>query len=360
MLVGALGAELLPALLGPTLLGLGTSTVGGALGGALAGGLLNEDDPLMGAALGGLSGGFAGPGLGELGGSLIGGIDDLLTGVGTVATGAPTSILPAAGVGSGIDAAMAAGTAGGTGGAAALAAPAAAAGTPSATGAFDAGFGSIGAAGGPSSGIDAAFATPAADLGSVGDAALGSGTALAGGGAGSAAATAGDLAGTAADTAKEGFGLKDLALPLAAAGLTMAGGQGGELPGEAALREQAKSLQAQSTQLRSGQLSPAIQSGLRSASEAAKASMRSMFASKGMSGSSSEVAALADIDQTATFQGAQLAQRMIETGINEAQLSTRLYAALMQQALERDQQLGSAIGSFATALAGGNPFAKAA
>lgn len=129
---------------------------------------------------------------------------------------------------------------------------------------------------------------------------------------------------------------------------------------EEALTAQAKSMSAQSELLRSGVLPPGIQSGLNTAAEKAKAAMRSMFASKGMSGSSSEIATLASIDQTSAEQGAQIAMKLIDSGINEAGLSNQLYQALMRQSLARDASLGAAIGRFSTALAGGNPLAKAA
>jgi hypothetical protein len=345
-------------LFGPTILGLGAETIGGALGGALAGGLMNEDDPLMGAALGGLSGGVGGP-------SLAGGLESALgaTGITTGPTLGADAVAEAAG------AAGSAGTAAGSAlSAASTAAPGAAsldaalAGAPDLGGALAAGtdvtstgLGSVGGTGSIPSPVEQ---PDFLDRLFSGDMFGGGGGTVDLAGPGAAGTAAGKTVGTAAPTG--GFGLKDLATPLAAVGLSMAGSQPSSIPGEDALRAQANSLQAQSNQLRSGQLPPSVQAGLRSASEAAKASLRSMFASKGMSGSSSEIAALADVDQTTAFQGGQLAQRMIETGINEAQLSTQLYTVLMQQALERDQQLGNAIGSFATALAGGNPLARAA
>jgi len=79
-----------------------------------------------------------------------------------------------------------------------------------------------------------------------------------------------------------------------------------------------------------------------------------------MSGSSSEKAALANVDNVAVTQGADIAMKLLQTGVQESQLSAELYNLILQNALGQDQALGSAIGNFATGLAGGNPTAKAA
>jgi hypothetical protein len=72
-----------------------------------------------------------------------------------------------------------------------------------------------------------------------------------------------------------------------------------------------------------------------------------------MSGSSAEAQDLANAQQVAQTQGTSIAMNLLNTGIQESQLSSQLYTQIMNEALQQDQQLGSAIGSFASALAGG-------
>jgi hypothetical protein len=104
--------------------------------------------------------------------------------------------------------------------------------------------------------------------------------------------------------------------------------------------------------INSGTLPPGVQGGLNQALAAAQASIRSQYASRGMSGSSAEAQDLANAQQVAQTQGTSIAMNLLNTGIQESQLSSQLYTQIMNQALEQDQQLGSAIGNFATALAG--------
>jgi hypothetical protein len=105
--------------------------------------------------------------------------------------------------------------------------------------------------------------------------------------------------------------------------------------------------------LNSGTLPPGVQTGIDSALKAAQASIRSQYASRGMSGSSAEAQDLANAGQVASTQGANIAMSLLNTGISETQLSSQLYTQIMNEALAQDQQLGSAIGNFASALAGG-------
>lgn len=319
----------------------------GSMLGAGPGALTNPEDPLGGAIQGAVNtaAALAGtPGAGEALGGIFGS---------TAASG-------------GLNAALGAGqSAAGAGAASAVqsALPAAIAASPTAVGMLsDVTPGSelVGAVGGPSSGIDAAFASAPETLGSNFGTEIGPGLFDVGGSAVSQGISSAVPEGASAiDSILGQFTDPKTLMSLGGLGLTALRGEQ-SLAGEDELKRAAASLDAQQAQLRSGAIPPGIQAGLKSAAEAAKASMRSMFASKGMSGSSSEIAALADIDTTIAFKGAELAQKLIATGIDEARLSTALYTSLMQQALERDQQLGNAIGSFATALAGGNPFAKAA
>jgi hypothetical protein len=123
--------------------------------------------------------------------------------------------------------------------------------------------------------------------------------------------------------------------------------------------------------LNAGTLPPGVQNGINTATEQAKASIKSRYASSGEAGSSAEAADLANVDSLAAGQGAQLALQLYNQGVSEVTqgvagegaaanvlgssanttgLSAQLYQYLMEQSLARDQQLGSAIGNFASSL----------
>jgi hypothetical protein len=121
----------------------------------------------------------------------------------------------------------------------------------------------------------------------------------------------------------------------------------------------------------SGTLPPGIEQQLQQAGASAKATIRSQYASRGMSGSSAEMQDLANVDNSIAAQrgtlaqqllatavqeqqtGAQLANTLVQTGVNETQLSSQLYQQILQQSLQSDQALSNSLGSFAAALAGG-------
>lgn len=104
----------------------------------------------------------------------------------------------------------------------------------------------------------------------------------------------------------------------------------------------------------SGTLPPALQQGLSSAAESAKAATRSRYASMGMSGSSAEAQDLASIDQRVAVQGAQLLENLLGQGLSETQASSGLYSNLLTYNTSQDKQLGDAMAGFASALAGGS------
>lgn len=375
------GAELLPALAGPTLLGLGTETLGGLAGGALAGGLLDKKNPALGALEGGVGGALGGPGLAEGFGSLTG----LGVGAGDAAsaglslgkagaTGATSALSPVGGAAA--TTAAPSGTAPGADLALKGSQPLDALGAP------DAAFGST-------PGTSLTGGVPPSSSASIG---AGAGRALAGGASGGGTGASSVLDGgagispdafgdakslgggtsafgtaiedpTLANLLKAGSANSNLILPAVGMGLTALHGNQA-LPGEKALEATAKQEAAQGSQLQSylqsGTLPPGIDAGLRSASEAAKASLRSMFAQRGMSGSSSEVEALASVDQTTQAQGAQIALNLLDRGLADSQMSTGIYRILMEKAMQDDAQLGAAFGNFGAALAGGTPRPAAA
>jgi hypothetical protein len=138
-------------------------------------------------------------------------------------------------------------------------------------------------------------------------------------------------------------------------------GEGQIKSGAAGIGSEAASLVAQGGNLQNylntGTLPPGVQGGINQASDAAKATVRSQYAARGESGSSAEAQDLAHIDQTASTQGADIAMKLLQTGVGEVAqgisaqgLSSQLYQYLMEQALSRDEKLGSSIANFASSL----------
>ena len=126
------------------------------------------------------------------------------------------------------------------------------------------------------------------------------------------------------------------------------------MPGESELRTQAASLAAQGQTLRdyvtNGTLPPGVATSLHSAGEAAKASIRSQYAARGMTGSDAEARDLANVDTSIVTQGASIAANLLSRGIQESQLSANLYNTIMNAATQEDAQLSQAISGFAQSL----------
>lgn len=354
----ALGSTLLPAVAGSTLMGIGTSTLGGLLGGGLAG-ALTSDDPLIGGLTGAVGGALGGAGLAEGIGSLAGGVGDALGAAGTageaIATGAPTDLLAGA-AGAGAEAGGGAGVAAGglAESAGTLASPTAGAlgtttGLESSTlgGAFTGSdlTGALGAAGtaGEAGGGIASVLSPASDLGTVGDIALAT-PAVGGGGAASAVGAAGDAGAAAPDWLARN---KDWLLPAAGVAATAASQASG---GDDMTRD-LRNLAQSNANIAAQGVPPGVTAGIKSAAEAAKARVRSMFASTGMSGSSSEAVALANIDQTAAKHGGELAMGLVAQGLQANQMNAGIYQILLKNALEQDKALSESIGRFTQSLA---------
>jgi hypothetical protein len=120
-----------------------------------------------------------------------------------------------------------------------------------------------------------------------------------------------------------------------------------------------------------GKLPPGLEQQLTTAAASAKATIRSQYASRGMSGSSAEQQDLANVDnqiaaQRGTLaqsllaqgineqsQGASLASTLLSTGIQETGLSTALYESILKDSLAQDASLSDALAKFAAGLAGG-------
>lgn len=316
-------------------IGLGGDLIGGTIGDALGGaaggalgGVATHSSPLTGALEGGVAGGIAGLSSPSAGGGTGGSLP------GAAATAAP----------SGVDAV------GGTGGDVTLSSDLS---SPISS---NVGSGTVGTQG-LSSGAPGTF--------------TGFGTGA--GGAGIDGATGGSSAFTPAPkTSLQNFisdpGLKSAGNVLASnPGATLSGvglgidalKNGETVKGEKQIQGEAGQLasQGQSLQqyLASGSLPPGLQTGITQATNSAKATIRSQYAAKGMSGSSAEQQDLANADAAAQAQGAQLGLQLMNTGISETGMASQLYQQIMQSALQKDKDLGSAISSFASAAGGGTP-----
>jgi hypothetical protein len=151
--------------------------------------------------------------------------------------------------------------------------------------------------------------------------------------------------------------LKDavMAAPVALAAL-----RGNEQPKfESNVQGTAAALDAQGTALanylQTGTLPPGAQASINQAAAAATAAVRSQYASMGDSGSSAEAQDIANVQERAVVQATDLATRLLQTGISEQQASASMYGDLMNQSLQQDADLSSAIGNFAAAAAGFTP-----
>ena len=121
------------------------------------------------------------------------------------------------------------------------------------------------------------------------------------------------------------------------------------------LQAQAAALQAQGAQLQgyltSGTLPPGIGSALQGAHDSAAAAIRSRYANTGMSGSSAEMQDLNNLAQTTVSQGADIANKLLQTGVSEQQFASGLYQNLMATAMQQDTNMSNAISNFTNALA---------
>lgn len=113
--------------------------------------------------------------------------------------------------------------------------------------------------------------------------------------------------------------------------------------------QQSKTLE---TYLLSGTLPPGLQAGLDQAYNDAAATIRSRYAQTGMSGSSAEETDLQNLRTRLQSQAAQQALSLFQSGLNEAQISERLYYDLMQAQIQQDSAFQGAIGNFVGGLSG--------
>ena len=242
--------------------------------------------------------------------------------------------------------------------------------------------------GGGANGVLSSAGSAATGSAATGSAATGDAAA----GAGAKAAGAGGLG----DALKTGMGfVKDVAPILGLAGMAAAylegnkkpayqqpvanaaaglGATGAQLTTAAMqpLLDSASSLTAQGNQLSSylstGTLPPGLQAGVDQAYNSAVATLKSQFADRGQSGSTSEADALANLAFTKESQGATIAQQLLQQGVSEqefanqvyqsllsqglgaSEYSSQIYTDLMQQQIAADTSLSSSIGNFSGAL----------
>lgn len=164
---------------------------------------------------------------------------------------------------------------------------------------------------------------------------------------------AGDLAGHVGQLAADN---PLTALELGAFGLAASRGssqpKGYNQIGQAALQaqQQSKTLEGYLT---SGQLPPGIAQSLNEATNAAMATIRSQYASRGMSGSSAEAEDIANAQTARASQAANIAMQLYNQGVSESQISSQLYGTIMNTALQQDSEFSNALGNLAFAMAGG-------
>ncbi len=123
------------------------------------------------------------------------------------------------------------------------------------------------------------------------------------------------------------------------------------------LKTQADRMASQGNILQSyitnGQLPPGAMAAVNSATASAKATLKSQYAAMGLSGSTSEATALADVDQRAAGQIFQIADTLLQQGITESGLSVDIYKSILSETNAQNQIMASAISNFATSIAGG-------
>ena len=126
-------------------------------------------------------------------------------------------------------------------------------------------------------------------------------------------------------------------------------------PGQTQLASTAADLAAQgktlSSYLTSGTLPAGVQASLTQAANAAKASIRSQYAARGMTGSDAEARDLANVDTGVISQGADIATKLLAQGVSESGMSAQLYDTIMKTSMAEDASLGNALTGFAQSLA---------
>lgn len=164
---------------------------------------------------------------------------------------------------------------------------------------------------------------------------------------------------------------KDLGLAASVGGLGMnLLNRNQPIPGEKQINQAAGSLTATAgaqankgleleSFINSGALPPGLASGLKTATTAAEANIKSGYAARGMTGSSAEAQDIQAAHDRAQNAAAQIALQLLQHGssmvgqaVNTESLAANIYQSIMAHSLAEDQALGDSIGKFAAALAG--------
>lgn len=165
--------------------------------------------------------------------------------------------------------------------------------------------------------------------------------------------SAGIFGGAPTSTANEIVGALPSVLPAAYTAI-----KGEQTPkGYDALSSQATQLssqgQAMAAYLQNGTLPAGVKTALDTAKNSAIASIKSSYAARGQSGSSAEMEDIAAAEQQIVGQGAGVAMNLFQQGVSEQQIAGQLQESLLNTTIQQDAQFSQALGSFASALAGG-------
>lgn len=104
--------------------------------------------------------------------------------------------------------------------------------------------------------------------------------------------------------------------------------------------------------INTGTLPPGAQDAVNQSTQAAKAAVRANYAQLGLTGSTMEAEALANVDRASAAQTEQIAQGLLSQGANLTTLSADLYQNLLKDTLGQDQAFQEALSRFAAGLAG--------
>lgn len=150
--------------------------------------------------------------------------------------------------------------------------------------------------------------------------------------------------------------LKNPGAAVAGGGLLLDMAKGDSIPGVSTLTGEAGALAKQgkllSSYLQTGNLPPGVKTAIDQATASAIAGVRGKYASMGMPGSTAEMQEINNIRMQAATQGVQVAENLLQTGINETGLATGIYENLVKINEQQAATTGAAIASFAQALSG--------
>lgn len=108
-----------------------------------------------------------------------------------------------------------------------------------------------------------------------------------------------------------------------------------------------------SSYMANGTLPPGAQAAVDRATQAAVANIKGSYGNLGLGGSTMEVQAVNDAKMAAQAQAFQIATNLLNSGVQESQISAQLFDQIMQSNVARDASLSEAITGFAAAMGGG-------